>query len=190
MSDVNVLVVFYSRHGTTEKLALAAGLGAIQARANIRLRRTADLADRQTIDASAEWRENVAGMSRDYVAPRPSDPLWADVIVLATPQQSCAEIEQYCGVLGSDRAIAGKIAAPLASGGDESVLKPIYAAAACAGLIVAPAQIDGSSDALTTARTFGQRVTRMARALKRNAGETIAPLSGSSPSGARTASDR
>ena len=166
MSDVNVLVVFYSRHGTTEKVALAAGLGAIQARANIRLRRVADLADRKTIEASASWKENVDRMSRDYVAPRPADPVWADVIILGTPSQSSAEIEHYCALLESGDSMAGKIAAPLASGDDESVLKPIYAAAACAGLIVAPAP-SGYSDPLAAARAFGQRITLMARALKR-----------------------
>jgi NAD(P)H dehydrogenase (quinone) len=165
MGDVNVLVVFYSKHGTTEKLALAAGLGAIQARANIRLRRVADLADRQTIEASPEWRDNVDRMNRDYVAPRPADPVWADVIVLATPERSCAEIEQYCGVLGGDRALAGKIAAPLIAGGDVSGLGPVYAAAACAGLIVAPPP-PPSGDQLAAARTFGQAITKMARSLK------------------------
>jgi|SRR5215510_2267104 len=169
MSDVNVLVVFYSRHGVTEKLALAAGLGAIQAKANIRLRRAADIADRQTIDANASWKENLDRMNRDYVAPRPADPVWADVIVLATSPQSSGEIEQYCALLGSDRAHAHKIAAPLASGGDDSVLKPIYAAAACAGLIVAPPPT-ASPDPIAAARTFGQRVTSMARALKQRAG--------------------
>ncbi|HKE85646.1 MAG TPA: hypothetical protein VKB50_17920 [Vicinamibacterales bacterium] len=169
MSDVNVLVVFYSRHGVTEKLALAAGLGAIQAKANIRLRRAADLADRHTIDANASWKEHLDRMNRDYVAPRPADPVWADVIVLATSHQSSGEIEQYCALLGSDRAHAGKIAAPLASGNDDTVLKPIYAAAACAGLIVAPPATD-SPDPIAAARTFGQRVTQMARALKQHAG--------------------
>ena len=167
MGDVNVLVVFYSKHGTAEKLALAAGLGAIQARANIRLRRVADLADRQTIEASPEWRDNVDRMNRDYVAPRPADPVWADVIVLATPERSCAEIEQYCGVLGADRGLAGKIAAPLIAG-DVSGLRPVYAAAACAGLIVAPPTPDAGSDALVNARAFGRRVTTMARALKQS----------------------
>jgi len=169
MGDVNVLVVFYSKHGTTEKLALAAGLGAIQARANIRLRRVADLADRQTIEASPEWRDNVDRMNRDYVAPRPADPVWADVIVLATPERSCAEIEQYCGVLGADRGVAGKIAAPLIAGDDVSGLRPVYAAAACAGLIVAPPAQDAGSDGLANARAFGRRVTTMARALKQPA---------------------
>ena len=45
MLEVNVVVVFYSRYGATEQLALAAGVGAVQAHANIRLRRLKDLAD-------------------------------------------------------------------------------------------------------------------------------------------------
>jgi NAD(P)H dehydrogenase (quinone) len=166
MGDINVLVVFYSKHGTSEKLALAAGLGAIQARANIRLRRVNDLADRQTIEASPEWRDNVDRMNRDYVAPRPADPVWADVIVLSTPKESCAEIEGYCSLLAASRGMAGKIAAPLIAHGDVSALRPIYAAAAGAGLIVAPPIDDAGSDAIANARTFGQRVTQMARSLK------------------------
>jgi NAD(P)H dehydrogenase (quinone) len=166
VSDINVLVVFYSKHGTSEKIALAAGLGAIQARANIRLRRVNDLADRQTIEASPEWRDNVDRMNRDYVAPRTADPVWADVIVLSTPRDSCAEIEGYCSVLEASQGVAGKIAAPLISHGDVSGLRAIYAAAACAGLIVAPPTPNASGDAIASARAFGQRVTQMARALK------------------------
>jgi hypothetical protein len=165
MGDINVLVVFYSKHGTTEKLALAAGLGAIQARANIRLRRVNDLADRRTIEASPEWRGNVDRMNRDYVAPRPADPVWADVIVLSTPTDSCAEIEGYCSVLAATEGMTGKIAAPLIAGGDISALRPVYAAAACADLIVAPPPRT-SGNGLDGARAFGRRVTQMARALK------------------------
>ena len=70
MGDINALVVFYSRYGTTEKLALAAGLGAIQADANIRLRRVADRADAATIAADGNWKKNLDRMNRDYVVPR------------------------------------------------------------------------------------------------------------------------
>ena len=56
--DVNVLVVFYSRYGKAERLALAAGLGAIQAKANIRLRRVPDLADEAAIAADASDRKS------------------------------------------------------------------------------------------------------------------------------------
>jgi len=75
MADpVNVLVVFYSRYGETERIALAAGLGALQEEANIRLRRLADRADAATIAADADWAASLARMQRDYVVPRPADP--------------------------------------------------------------------------------------------------------------------
>ena len=165
MSDVNVLIVFYSRYGAAERIALAAGVGAIQARGNIRLRRLADHADQTTIDATPAWRENLDRMNRDYVVPRPADPQWADVIVLATPSDSCAEIESYCASLRSVAPMAGKIAAPLAPGDEESALKPIYAAAACAGMVVVPGQTVGD-DPISAAREYGQRITAMARSLK------------------------
>lgn len=166
MGDINALVVFYSRYGSTEKLALAAGLGAIQADANIRLRRVADRVEMATIAADADWKTNLDRMNRDYVVPRPADPVWADVIILAAPVERPAEIEGYVASLSSVGPMAGKIAAPLASGKSDATLKPIYSAAACCGLIVAPCS-STEVDVITTARLFGQRVTEMARTLKR-----------------------
>jgi len=167
VGEINALVVFYSRYGVTEKLALAAGLGAIQAEANIRLRRVSENASASTIAADAEWKKNLDRMNRDYVAPRPADPVWADVIVLATPAESSNEVEAYVASLSSMGSMSGKLAAPLAPGNRESALRPIYAAAACCGLIVTPCG-DLSDDPIATARTFGQRVTEMARALKKS----------------------
>ena len=169
MGDINALVVFYSRYGTTERLALAAGLGAIQADANIRLRRVADQADTTTIDADANWKKNLDRMNRDYVVPRPADPVWADVIILATPENTSEEVASYVSSLSSLGSMSGKIAAPLAPGEGQSALKPVYSAAACCGLIVAPCDAS-SGDPIATATAFGQRVTDMARALKRGSG--------------------
>lgn len=165
MIDVNVLVAFYSRYGKTEQLALAAGVGAIQAKAGIRLRRIADVADPKTIQADPEWMRNLDRMHMDYVAPRPADPIWADVIVLATPADSSIELERYVDSLRSLGSMADKIAAPLASRRSESVLASIYARAAGAGLIVVPAPAD-AEDAIANARSHGRRVSQMARALK------------------------
>jgi NAD(P)H dehydrogenase (quinone) len=166
VGDINALVVFYSRYGTTEKLALAAGLGAIQADANIRLRRVADHAEAAAIAADASWKQNLDRMNRDYVVPRPADPVWADVIILATPAESSSEVESYVSSLPSMGSMRGKVAAPLAPGNGESALKPIYSAAACCGLIVAPCNTS-PDDPIAAATTFGQRVTEMARALKK-----------------------
>ena len=74
---MNVLVIFASCSGATEKLALAAAVGAVQARANIRMRRLPD-----SCEDRPEWREAVARMRREYVPPTPADALWADAVII------------------------------------------------------------------------------------------------------------
>lgn len=165
MTELNVLVVFYSRFGDTERLALAAGVGAIQQRASIRLRRVADLADVATIAANPAWSQNLDRMTRDYIAPRDADPAWADVIILATPGNSPLEMLEFVRRLRSVEGLSGKIAAPLATGDNEEALRSLYAEAACVGLIVVPASL-GAEDAITRARACGSRVSALARALK------------------------
>lgn len=166
MADpIKVLVVFYSRHGETERLALAAGLGAIQEEALIRLRRLDDRADAATIAADAVWSACLDRLRRDYVTPRPADPAWADLIILATPARSDGEVERYTASLPECGPMTGKLAGPLAAGNDAGVLSAVYASAACAGLLVAPSAIDGA-DALTGARLHGQALVRAVRALR------------------------
>ena len=162
---VNVLVVFYSRYGDTEQLALAAGLGAIQEEASIRLRRLADRADAGTIGGDARWSASLARMQRDYVTPRPADPVWADLIVLATPPLSDGEVEGYAASLPECGSMIGKLAAPLTRGSETAPLRPVYGAAACAGLFVAP-WIVSDDDAVTAARLHGRALVRAVRALK------------------------
>lgn len=123
----NVMVVFYSRYGDTEKLALAAGVGAIQARANIRLRRLADLASAETIQADKRWSEMMPRWKKDYIAPREIDAQWAEVVILAAPRDATKEMEQY--LESAAALLAGKTAAVLGSFG---------AAAERAGLKVVP----------------------------------------------------
>ena len=166
MTQVNTLIVFYSRYGRAEKLALAAGVGAIRARANIRLRRVADLADVDLIGSDSEWQQNLDRMNMDYVVPRPADPPWADVIVFATPADHSAELEGYIASLSTIGSMSGKIAAPLAVSDSHSALKPLYTAAASAGLIVVPAETN-NGDPIASALAYGQRVAEMARVLKR-----------------------
>lgn len=169
MAAVNVLVVFYSRYGRAERLALAAGVGAIEAEGNIRLRRLPDDASAETIQADAAWRETLDRMNRDYVAPRPADPVWADVIVLATPAGSSREVEAYVATLPALGPMTGKLAAPLAPGEDGSC-DAVFVAAARAGLIAVPLastpDATVESDPVTQARLHGQRLVQLARALK------------------------
>ena len=77
MTPVNVLVIFCSRSGLTEKLALAAAVGAVQARANIRIRRLPSSGEE-----SAEYNEHLARMRREYVPPTSADAMWADAVII------------------------------------------------------------------------------------------------------------
>jgi len=162
MPELNVLVVFYSRYGDTEKLALAAGVGAIQTKANIRLRRLADLADASTIGADVRWTETLARMNMDYVVPRPADPEWADLVVLAAPSDAPREVEEYCRSLTS---MAGKMAAPLVPAGGTDCYRRICAAASAAGFVLAPANPTDGQD-VDGARAYGRRASDAARARK------------------------
>lgn len=165
MADpIKVLVVFCSRYGETERLALAAGLGAIQEEALIRLRRLDHRADAATIAADAAWSACLDRLQRDYVTPRPADPVWADLIILATSARSDGEVERYVASLPECGPMAGKLAGPLAAGNDAGTLRGVYASAACAGLLVAPSAIEGG-EAVTGARLHGRALVRAARAL-------------------------
>jgi multimeric flavodoxin WrbA len=163
--DVNVLVVFYSRYGKAERLALAAGLGAIQAKANIRLRRVPDLVSEETIAADALWKENFERMKLDYVAPREADAPWADVIFFVTPADTSAEIERYLAMLQGQGPFPGKLAAPFCPGNRKDAVAPLYVGAACAGMTVVPL-IATTGYAVDIARIYGRRVAEIARTLK------------------------
>lgn len=145
--SVNVLVIFYSRYGDTEKLALAAGVGAIQARANIRLRRLPDLADAATIQSDAAWSENLERMKKDYIAPREIDAQWANLLILAAPRDGTLEMLRYLDLAG--QSLKGKTAAVLGTFAD---------AAERAGLTVVPGDRQlTSSDALAYGRSAAER---------------------------------
>ena len=96
MTPSRVLVVFYSRCGSTEKLALAAAVRAVQKRANIRLRRLPDVAE------SANCKEETARMQKEYVPPTEADIVWADSISFLLPREldaSAAECTSYIGLI-------------------------------------------------------------------------------------------
>jgi hypothetical protein len=153
--EVNAVVIFYSRDGHTESLALAAGVGAIQARATVRLRKILEIGDAQTTES-------------EYIAPRQIDRDWADILVLAIPSDAPDEINRY---LGSLKGLSGKIAAPFTSrsithGEKDPALLALYAAAAQAGLMVVPAPPETAADPIQAVRAHARRVAEIARALK------------------------
>jgi multimeric flavodoxin WrbA len=165
MQDVNVVVVFYSRFGSTERLALAAAVGAVQARANIRLRRlpdtTPDSGNEETTARIEEWRENRARMNREYVAPRESDVAWADAIIVGMPDERevfSTEFQRYFDSVGK---IERKIGASFMQG---CWTASFYDAIGRAGFTAVP--VIAEADLVETARMQGRRVAEAARVLR------------------------
>jgi hypothetical protein len=106
-----VLVIFHCRTGATEKLALAAAVGAVQGRAIIRLRRLQDGADAEIIDSSPDHAEELQRMRKEYVPPTEADALWADGIIFGTGLKTCAEYLDLLSRLRSEGKLTGKVGA-------------------------------------------------------------------------------
>jgi hypothetical protein len=85
--EIHILVIFSCNTGAVEQLALAAAVGAVQARAAIRLRRIVD-------NSPGESNENTQRLDQDYVAPRQTDAEWADGFILAVPDPLVSKVHQ------------------------------------------------------------------------------------------------
>jgi NAD(P)H dehydrogenase (quinone) len=169
MQDINTLVTFSSRTGATEKLALAAALGAVQAKSNIRLRWLRENVDSQTVAGVAGWRENRNRMAREYIAPREIDFLWADVLVVGMPARdgaSSPQLKIYLDALSALQA-AGKLQGKVATAFTvDSALVSLCSVFDGLDLILVPPEAAAGADALESARLHGRKVTEVARDLK------------------------
>lgn len=108
MGAANVLVVFYSCCGETERLASTAAVGAVQARANIRLRRIPDLG----ADVPSECADVLERMRQGYIPPSPVDVRWADAVVFLSSDDTGhwpGLMDMFVGS-GDGDALAGKVA--------------------------------------------------------------------------------
>lgn len=191
MSGVNVLVVFYSRTGVTEMQALAVGVGAIEARANIRIRRLRDAADEKTISAHAKWVENRDRMNKDYAVPATVDADWADVIVVAAPHGFGASSQEIAGFLSLLRSLAssgslskktgGAFVSTSLTGDDDTGVSSILSSFESVGMIAVPIapftkEIDSPAPIpqgpeqytpeLAQAQIYGRTLAQKAAALK------------------------
>lgn len=178
MQDINTLVTFSSRTGPTERLALAAALGAVQARSNIRLRWLRENVDDTAVDRVPEWRVNRDRMAREYIAPREIDFLWADALVIGMPARdgdSSPELKTYLDALKSLHSagkLQGKVATAFTAAstatGDPAALVSLCPVLAGLDLILVPPAAAAAENAVESARLHGRRVTEAARDLKRS----------------------
>ncbi|MHC6223555.1 NAD(P)H:quinone oxidoreductase [Pseudomonas sp. X10] len=149
MPNTKVLIVFYSRAGSTEILANAIAQGAIAEGAEVRLRRARELVSTELMLQVPGWFDSAEVMNAKYEQPTEADAEWADAIVFGTPTRFgsiTSELKAYIDGLGG-LWFAGKLNGKVGSvfgatsskhGGNESTLLSIYAPMAHLGLIIVP----------------------------------------------------
>ena len=131
MRPVTVVVVFYSRGGSTENLAHAAAVGAVQARALIRLRRVADLDRAAALARFGDARDTLQRMHNEYVEAREADVLAADAVIVASPADvdaSAPEWRPFTDLLTrlhAEGRLAGKVAAAVPNGASSETLSAL-----------------------------------------------------------------
>jgi len=184
MQDLNILIVFCSHTGWTEKLALAAAVGAVQGRANIRLRHVRTPAEDGAVESEPGWKEHRDRMNQEYIVPRETDLEWADAVIAGTPARvgaasgEWAEFLHLLEMAGSRGKLESKVATAFTGASpdgaeNESTLGTLCAAMAKRGLtVVLPGELDSrdafsEAAALQNVRLQARRVAEITRALKR-----------------------
>lgn len=132
MESVNVAIIYYSATGTVHALAQAAAEGAEKAGATVRLRKVAETAPREAIDAKEAWAKHVDATA-DVAEASLDDLEWADAVLFGTPTRfgnPASQLRAYIEATGGlwfQGKLAGKVysaftASNTAHGGQESTL--------------------------------------------------------------------
>lgn len=147
--SVKLLIVFYSRGGSTEALAKAIGEGAAAEGAEVRIRRARELVSREIMEKVPGWADAADRMNAEYEAPTAADADWADAIVIGSPTRfgsASSEIRAYIDGLGGlwfQGKLNGKAGGAFSStqslhGGNEATILGLWATLAHLGFIIVP----------------------------------------------------
>jgi NAD(P)H dehydrogenase (quinone) len=149
MAAPKILIPFYSRTGTVERLANAVAEGATAEGAEVRLRRGREFVSAEVMAQAPGWKEQAEAMNAKYPAPTPDDAAWADAIIFGSPTRFgaiTAELKAYIDSLGglwAKGALNGKLGSAFGGsatphGGNESTILSLYNPMAHLGLIIVP----------------------------------------------------
>jgi NAD(P)H dehydrogenase (quinone) len=132
MESVNVAIVYYSATGTVHALASAAAEGAEKAGAQVRLRKVAETAPPEVINAVPPWAAHVKD-SGDVAVATADDVAWADAVLFGTPTRfgnPAAQLKAFIDTLGglwrpgklADKVYSAFTSSGTAHGGQESTI--------------------------------------------------------------------
>lgn len=172
MPSTVVVIVFHATSEATETVAMSAAVGAVQARALIRLRRVPD-ADVDGVRADRVGDPDaVARMQKEYVPPAEADLLGADAVLIVPPPGASPKAPAWqpflllLARLGAEGRLAGKVGAIVHTGDAETVTAFSKAILTPGMVMVPPATPGRDHDAAATATAHGRHVAELATTLK------------------------
>ncbi|MFG2357952.1 NAD(P)H:quinone oxidoreductase [Streptomyces sp. NPDC048521] len=132
MESVNVAIIYYSSTGTIHALAKAAAEGAEKAGATVRLRKVAETAPPEAINANPAWAQHVQE-SADVEEVVHDDLAWADAVLFGTPTRygnPASQLRAFIDTTGplwfqgklADKVYSAFTASNTAHGGRESTI--------------------------------------------------------------------
>ena len=132
METVHAAVIYYSATGTVHALAQAVAEGAEKAGATVRLRRVAEQAPPQAIDANPAWQQHLRDAA-DIAEASLDDLAWADVVLFGTPTRfgtPASQLTSFMATTGplwqqgmlADKVYSAFTAASTHHGGHEATL--------------------------------------------------------------------
>ncbi len=148
-NPVRLLIAYYSRSGSVQRLAEAAADAAREAGAEVRVRRAREVAGAAAMAKVDGWTESAARQDALYPEPTHDDAEWADAILFGTPcyfGAMATELKNVLDQLGPQwkrGALAGKVGGAFATaswphGGSEVVTLSLYAPMAHLGMVIVP----------------------------------------------------
>lgn len=155
MASPKISVIFYSTYGTNHQVAEAAAEAARAAGAEVRLRRVAETAPKEVVEAQDAWKAQLDRMA-DIPEATADDMDWADGYFIAAPTRygvPASQMRGFIDTLGplwlegklANKTFTATTSAQNPHGGQETTLLSFYTTAMHWGaVIVAPGYTDQS----------------------------------------------
>jgi NAD(P)H dehydrogenase (quinone) len=136
MSQVKVVVVYYSTYGTNHSMAEAAAEAAREAGAEVRLRKVKETAPREVVEAQEKWSAQ-ASKTADIPEVTPDDLVWGDAYFFSSPTRyggAASQMRAFIDTLGpiwqqgklADKVVTAMTSASNPHGGQESTILTLY----------------------------------------------------------------
>lgn len=169
MSDVKLLIVFYSTYGTNLQMAKEAEKVAIDIGAEVRLRRVKETAPEDVVKSQDAWVETLEKM-KDIQEVEPEDMAWANAYLFSSPTRyggAASQMRAFIDTLGplwqegklANKPFSAMTSAQNIHGGQETTIQTLYITAMHWGAVVVTPGYTSPSVSESGGNPYGVSVT-------------------------------